>query len=316
MNVLITRKIPEAAELILKEAGFDVTVFEGDFPIPRKELLRFGKTADGIISLLTDKIDKEQIDQFRNCKVIANYAVGFNNIDVDYAKEKGITVTNTPNILTDATADLAMSLILSCARNLVEADRFVKEGKFEGWKPKLLLGIELRGKTIGIIGAGRIGSETVKRAKAFGMNVIYYSSRENKNLEKDTNAKKVSLDYLMENSEVISVHLPLTDKTHHLLNEEKLNLMKPSAIFVNTARGEIVDEKVLIEMLKKKKIFSAGFDVYENEPEINKELFQLNNVILLPHLGSATFDARNKMAELAAQNVVNVLSGKAAVTPV
>ena len=200
--------------------------------------------------------------------------------------------------------------MLACARNIIEADKFMREDKFEGWKPKLYLGIELRGKTIGIIGAGRIGIETAKRAKAFGMKIVYFNSSKKDALEKETGAKKVSLNYLMKNSDVISLHLPLTQKTFHLLDEEKLSLMKRDAILVNTARGEILDEKALIKILKRKKIFSAGFDVYENEPKINKELLKLKNVVILPHIGSATFEARNKMAELSARNVEKVLMGK------
>ncbi len=316
MNILITRKIPEAAERVLKEAGFRVYVGPKDSAMPEEEWIKRAKNADAIITLLSDKIDKNIIDQLDKCKIIANYAVGYNNIDVEYARKKNIIITNTPDILTDATADLAMSLILACARNIIEADNFMREGKFENWKPKLFLGIELRGKTIGIVGAGRIGIATAKRAKAFGMNVVYFNSSKKNDFEKETGAKKVSLNYLMKNADVISLHLPLTNKTFHLLDEEKLSLMKPDAILVNTARGEIVDEKVLIKILKERKIYSAGFDVYENEPKINKDILKLKNVVLLPHIGSATFEARSKMAELAALNIINVLTGKKALSPV
>lgn len=316
MKVLITRKIPEAAGEIFQKAGYKVSVYQKDSPIPKEELIKRGNDADAVISLLTDKIDAEVIDQLDRCRIIANYAVGFNNIDVEYAQKKNIIVTNTPDILTDATADIAMALILACARNIVEGDKFIREGKFEGWKPRLMLGKELRGKTIGIAGAGRIGTETAKRAKAFGMKIIYFNRSKKEVFEKETGAKKVTLNSLMKRSDVISLHLPLTKSTINLLDGNQLNLMKPDAILVNTSRGEIVDEKALINILKQKKIFAAGFDVYENEPKINKEFFKLKNAVLLPHLGSATFEARNKMAELAAKNVVNVLSGRKAISPV
>ncbi len=316
MKVFFTREIPEVAVEFLKKKKFDVEVYQKDKPIPRRELIKKVKNADAVISLLTDKFDQELIDKLEKCKVIANYAVGYNNIDVSYAAEKGITVTNTPDVLTDATADLAMTLVLGCARRLPEGEKLMRGNKFKGWKPKLLLGVELKDKYFGILGAGRIGTAVALRAAAFGSKIIYFSEEKNDELEMKTGAKKVSLNSLLKKADIVSVHLPLTEKTHHLLNKEKLSLLKKSAVFVNTARGEIVDEKALISMLKKNKIFAAGFDVYEGEPEINPELLKLENVILLPHLGSATEDARNKMAMLAAKNVYNVLKGKSAITPV
>ncbi|MFA3781715.1 2-hydroxyacid dehydrogenase [Melioribacteraceae bacterium 4301-Me] len=316
MKVLITRKIPEIAEHLLLKHKFEVDVYQQDQPIPRKILLEKSKNVDGIISLLTEKIDKEFIDNLTNCKVIANYAVGYNNIDVEYAKKKGIIVTNTPGILTDSTADLTLGLILACVRHIVVSDRFTRAGKFKGWKPKLFLGFELRNKIAGIIGAGRIGTEVAKRLTSFGTKVIYFDKTRNPYIEKYASAKRVSLNVLLKKSDIISIHLPLTESTYHLLNRNNLKLARPNAIIVNTARGEIVDEKALIEMLVKRKIFAAGFDVYENEPQIKHELFRLDNVVLLPHIGSATFEARSKMAELAAKNVIAVLKGKKALTPV
>jgi len=316
MKVFITREIPNIAEDLLKQNGFKVSVYKKDKPITREELIANTKNVDAVITLLTDKIDKGVVDQFRKCKVIANYAVGYNNIDVEYAKLKGIVVTNTPDVLTHATADLAMTLILSCARHVVPGDTMVRKNKFTGWKPKLLLGVELFGKTVGIIGAGRIGQETAKRVIPFGTKVVYYSTTHKPEFEKETGARMVSLDRLLKSSDIISLHLPLTDKTFHLLDKKKLSLLKKNAIVVNTARGEIIDEKELIKILKSKKIFSAGLDVYENEPKLNKELYNLDNVVILPHLGSATIEARDKMAELAANNVINVLSGENAITPV
>lgn len=316
MKVFITREIPLAAEELLKKHGMKVSLFRKDRPISEEELIKSAKNVDAVISLLTDKFDKRIIDQLKSCKIIANYAVGFNNIDVDYAKEKGIVVTNTPDILTDATADIALSLMLACARRIPEGEMLMRKGEFVGWKPKMLLGVELRGKTVGIVGAGRIGQETAKRAKAFGTKIIYYSRAAKPEFEKEVGAKKVSLNKLLKTADIISLHVPLTEKTRHLLNSENMELIKERAILINTARGEVVDEKYLINMLRANRIFSAGFDVYYNEPKVDKALLKLKNVVLLPHLGSATFEARDSMAKLAAQNVVNVLNGKKAVTPV
>jgi glyoxylate reductase len=316
MKVFITRQIPEIAVKTLIENGIDVMVFDRDRIITRKEIIKYAGDADGIISLLSDKIDSGIINSLQNCRIIANYAVGFNNIDLKAARTKGIIVTNTPDILTDATADIALSLILACARNLIAGHKMVKEGLFKGWKPQLLLGIELKGKTLGIVGAGRIGTAVAMRAAAFGMKIVYFSRNKNELLEIETGAKKVSLERLMKISDVISVHLPLNQDTFHLLDKERLNLMKNNAIFINTARGEIIDENELIRILKQKRIFSAGFDVYENEPLLNSKLYGLDNVVLLPHLGSATFEARNNMAELAAKNIIRVLKGKKPLTEV
>ncbi|MBK7106186.1 MAG: D-glycerate dehydrogenase [Ignavibacteriae bacterium] len=316
MKVIITRKISSVAKNLLQENGISVKEFSLNRNMNREELLKYAKDADGIISVLSDKFDKELIDQLPKCKIIANYAVGFNNIDINYAKQKGIVVTNTPNVLTDATAEIAVSLILACSRRIVEAENFVRNRKFKGWEPQLLQGIQLTGKKVGIIGAGRIGQATARRMKSFGCEILYYSKSRKLDFEKELNAKKVSLDKLMKESDVISIHVPLNSETKNLLSKEKLDLLKPTAILVNTARGEIVEEKYLIHLLKNKKIFSAGFDVYENEPNLNKSLFKLKNVVLLPHIGSATFETRNNMAELAAKNIINVLNGKKALTPV
>jgi glyoxylate reductase len=316
MEVYLTREIPAIAETLLKKKGIKTKVYRKDNPIPRNILLRNVQNADGLISLLSDKIDKSVINAMPKCRVIANYAVGYNNIDVDYAKSKGIIVTNTPDVLTESTAEITIALTLACSRRLSEGLEMMRDNKFKGWAPKLLLGIELSGKYFGIIGAGRIGTAAAIRAKAFGTKILYCSNHRNKFLESSTGAQKVSLPKLLILSDVISLHLPLNSKSFHLLNRNNLNLLKPTAILINTARGEIVDEKELIKILKKNKIFAAGFDVYENEPYINQDLLKLKNVVLLPHVGSGTFEARNKMAELAVQNVIAVLSGKKAITPV
>jgi glyoxylate reductase len=316
MKVFITREIPDSAEKLLKASGFEVNIYRKDNPIPVKELLNGAREADGIISLLTEKFDKTVIDNLQKCKIIANYAVGYNNIDVEYARSKGILVTNTPDVLTDATAEIALALTLTCSRRILEGEKYMRAKKFTGWKPKLLLGLELKGKFFGILGAGRIGSAAARRAKSFGMNILYFDNDHNEELENELDAKKVSLNNLLRKSDVISVHLPFTSKTHHLLDKEHLHLMKKTAIFINTARGEIVDEKELIRMLRSERIFAAGFDVYEGEPFVNPDLLKLKNVVLLPHLGSATVEARNRMALLAAGNVIAVLKGRDPLTPV
>jgi len=315
-KVFITREIPYAAIKLLKGKGYNVGVYPKDSPIPLRELYEKVKDADAIISLLSDKFNAAVIDKMEKCKIIANYAVGYNNIDVEYAKKKNIIVTNTPDVLTDSTADLTMALALACARRIIDAEKFIRAGEFKGWKPKLFLGIELRNKVFGILGSGRIGTAVAIRASAFGANIIYFSRANNSYLEETTGAKKVSLDMLLKSSDFISVHLPLTEKTFHLLSKKKLSLIKKTSILINTARGEIIDEKVLISILKQKKICCAGFDVFENEPKINPELLELGNVVALPHIGSATFEARTNMALLAAENIISVLSSKGAITPV
>ncbi len=315
MKVFITSEIPEKASELLKSKNIDVKMYRESNPIPYGLLKKEVRDADGVISLLTDQFDKVIIDSMERCRIIANYAVGYNNIDVSYANSKGITVTNTPDVLTDSTADLAMTLVLACSRRLNEGEEMMRKKMFKGWQPRLLLGIELKDKIFGIIGAGRIGTAVAKRASGFGVNILYYDGRENPEIE-SIGGKKVSLNNLLKRSDIISLHLPLTESTYHLLNRERLLLVKETAVLINTARGEIVDEKELIRMLQQKKLFAAGFDVYENEPSVNPELLKLNNVVLLPHLGSATTDARNEMAKLAAKNVISVLNGRGAITPV
>lgn len=316
MKVFITREIPEIAFDLLKKNKIEFEFYDKDQPIPRKLFLEKVKDCIALIPLLTEQIDKEIIDRMEKCKIIANYAVGYNNIDIEYAKKKNIIVTNTPDVLTESTADLAITLALACARRLNEGAELIYKRKFKGWKPKLLLGVELKGKYFGILGAGRIGTATAKRASAFGTKIIYYDTKRNSELEKSTGAKKVSLPSLIQKSDFLSVHLSLNKETYHFLNKKRLSLLKSTSIIVNTSRGEIIDEKSLIEMLKKKKIFAAGLDVFENEPKVNAELLRLKNVIVLPHLGSATVEARNGMTELAVSNVINVLKGRKPITPV
>ena len=317
MKVYITRKIQPKAIKFLREKGFTVSVYSEDKPIPKKVLLKNIKNVDALIPLLTDKIDKQVIDKMTKCKIIANYAVGYENIDVEYAKTKSIIVTNTPDVLTDSTADLAMTLALACCRRITESRKLIDDKKFTHWRPNLLLGYEIKDKIFGIIGAGRIGEATAKRAHAFGAKIIYNSISENKRMKNDFNAERVSLNKLLNISDFISIHVPSNKQTVHLLNKENLKLLKPTSILINTSRGNIIEEKALVEILKKGKIFSAGLDVFEHEPKIHPELLKMVNVILAPHIGSATIEARTAMAMLAAKNVVSVLkTGNKPITPV
>ncbi len=315
-TVLITRKIPDVARELLENKGYKVILGAKNKSLSRERLIRKGKSADAIISMLSDKFDKEVIDNLKRCKIIANYAVGYNNIDTEYAKRKGIVVTNTPDILTDATADVAMGLAIAAARNFIAGDEFVRAGKFEGWAPELLLGKDFKNKIFGIVGAGRIGRATARRAKAFGCKIVYYSGSKKPEFEAETGAKKVSLNKLLAISDFISLHVPLTDKTFHLLNEENMARIKKGAVIVNTARGEVIDEKALIKLLKNGTVFAAGLDVYENEPNVKRQFLKMKNAILLPHLGSGTFETRAEMALLAAKNVIRTLEGKELLTPV
>lgn len=315
MKIFITRNLPGGIDLMLKKKGFDVKVFKGKNPVSKKELIKHGADADAVITLLTDRIDREVIDGLKKCRIIANVAVGFNNIDVDYASEKKIIVTNTPDILTDATADLTMTLILSAARRVVEGEKMMRSLSFTGWDPNMLLGIELKDKYLGILGAGRIGKAVAQRGRAFGMKILYADNKRVPLMD-DLGGKKVSLNSLLKKGDVISIHIPLNEKTRQLLNSKNLPLLKKSCILVNTSRGEIIEERYLINILKKKLIFAAGLDVYENEPKINPELVKLPNTVLLPHIGSATLETRSRMAQLAAENAALVLKGKSPKTPV
>jgi len=263
---------------------FDVEVYDGVPPIPKEVLKEKVKDVDGLVVLLTDKIDSEILDNAPKLKIVANYAVGYDNIDVTECTRRGIVVTNTPDVLTDATAELAWALVFAVARRVVEAHKFVERRLWKGWSPTLFLGLELKGKTLGVVGAGRIGQAFALKSLGFGMKVVYYSRRQNEVLEKEVSAKRVELDELLKVSDIISLHLPLTPETYHLIGEREFNMMKPNAIFINTARGKIVDEKALIKALKEKRIYGAGLDVFEFEPQVSEELFELDNVVMLPTL--------------------------------
>ncbi len=311
-NIYVTRQIPEAGlELLRKKFGtFEMNT--EDRVLTKKELKEKVKGRDGILSLLTDPIDAEILEEVGSqCKVISNYAVGFNNIDVATASKKKIMVTNTPGVLTDATADLAIALLFSCARSIVEANKFTCEGKFKGWAPMLFLGQDITGRTLGIVGAGRIGSNVaIKMAKGFGMKILYVNRTSEPELEAETGAKQVDLETLLKESDFVSLHVNLSPETTHMIGEKELNLMKPNSILINTARGPVIDEKALVKALQEKKIFGAGLDVFEREPEIEKELMTEPRAIIVPHIASATLWTRSRMAEMAAQNLIDALEGK------
>jgi len=316
MKVFVTAIVPEIAIKILQNNGIEIIQNKSYLPIEKKNFIKKSKDCDGLLCLLSNKIDKEIIDGLPNLKVIANYAVGFNNIDVEYATQKKIWITNTPDVLTNATADLAFALLLACARRIVEADEFTRKGKFKIWQSDLMLGKELNGQTVGIIGAGRIGQAFGRRAKGFGMKILYFDKSRIPAFEEETGAKFSSLNQLLRKSDFISLHTPLTKETYHLIDKKEFDMMKDGAILVNTARGEVINEKELVKALKSGRLFSAGLDVYEFEPKITNDLLKMKNVVLLPHIGSATYETRNKMAELTAKNIVNVLKGKKPITPV
>ncbi|OYD16375.1 D-glycerate dehydrogenase [candidate division WOR-3 bacterium JGI_Cruoil_03_44_89] len=309
-RIFLSRKIPEAGMKRLGEFTGDFLVFPHDRPITENELIENIDDVEGLLCLLTDPVTRRVIEAGKRLKIIANYAVGYENIDVKSANERGILVTNTPGVLTDATAELAWALLFACARRIVEADRFTREKRFNGWSPTLLLGTELKDKILGLIGAGRIGTAFALKGRGFGMRVLYCDNHENEVLQKAIGAEMVKMEELLKRADFISSHVPLTEKTYHLMGKRELALLKPSAYLINTSRGAVIDEKALIRALKEGRIRGAGLDVYENEPKISHELLGLSNVVLLPHIGSATHVARDKMAETAVENLIAGLNGK------
>ncbi|MBN1495055.1 D-glycerate dehydrogenase [Candidatus Peregrinibacteria bacterium] len=311
-NIYVTRRIPEKGLKMLKEKFGKFEMNEEDRVLTREELLEKVKGRDAVLSLLTDTVDDEVLAAAGpQCKIFSNYAVGFNNFDLAAGTKHGIMMTNTPGVLTDTTADFAIALMFACARRTVEGDKFMREGKYKGWGPMLMLGKEITGKTLGIMGAGRIGGNiAVKMAKGFGMKVLYIDRSGKPELENEISAKKVDIETLCGESDYISINLNYTPETHHLINENLLGLMKKDAILVNTARGQIIDEKALVKHLKAVPTFQAGLDVFENEPAMEQGLTELDNVILAPHVGSATIETREKMAVIAAQNIIDALEGR------
>lgn len=316
-RVLLTRRMPPPAERMLAEAGHAVEHIDRDDPPPRDELLRRLRGVAAAITMLSDRIDAEALEAAGpQLKVVANYAVGFDNIDLTACRTRGVRVTNTPGVLTDATADLTWALILAAARRVVEGDRLVRSGQWRGWAPRQLLGLQLAGATLGILGAGRIGSAVARRAAGFRMRVLYTDREVNAALEAETGAQRVALERLLTESDVLSLHIPMAPEHHHLIGPEQLAAMKPGAILINTARGPIVDENALIAALRAGRLAAAGLDVYEHEPRLTPGLADLPNVVVLPHLGSATTATREKMSRMAAENVLAVLAGREPPNPV
>lgn len=303
-KVFVTRLIP-AKGLDLVREFCDVDLWAGALPPTRAELLQHVQGADGILSLLTERIDDEVMNAAGSqLKVISNMAVGFDNIDVNAATARKIPVGNTPGVLTDATADFAFALLMSASRHIVQGERYVRAGKWKTWEPMLLLGMELKNATLGLVGFGRIGKAMARRAQGFDMRVIYYDPSEPEP-DPELNATPVDFDSLLEQSDFISLHTPLTPATHHLINAQAFSKMKPNAVLVNTARGPVVDPNDLYEALKSKRIFAAALDVTEPEPlPADHPLLTLDNIIIAPHLGSASQAARDQMASMAAQNLI------------
>ena len=310
-SVLLTRRVPSSVIARL-EAECELDLYEGREPIPRDELIVRMAGKHALISLLTDRVDAEVLDAAPELKIVANIAVGFNNIDVDACRARGIVVTNTPDVLTNACADFTWALILGITRRLGEAERQLRRGDWTGWALDHMLGTELRGKRLGLIGIGRIGRAVAERAPAFGMDVVY-SARRAVGLP---GAQHLPLDRVLATADVISLHCPLTSETRHLIDQKALTKMKRTAYLINTARGPVVDEAALAWALTQRLIAGAALDVYEHEPQVHPDLLPLENVMLIPHIASATTETRTAMANLAVTNVLAVLHGEPAATPV
>ncbi len=310
VNVFVTRLIP-AKGLDIVQEFCNVDLWQGELPPGREELLKRVQGVDGLLSLLTDKIDGEVMDAAGpQLKVISNHAVGFDNIDIAAATARGIPVGNTPDVLTDATADFAFTLLMAAGRRLLEADRYIRAGKWKTWEPMTLLGADMNGATLGLIGFGRIGKAMARRAAGFNMRIIYYDPTE-KSVDLDSKATRVDLETLLAESDFISLHTPLTPETRHLINAETLSKMKSNAVLINTSRGPVVNQDALYEALKSHQIFAAGLDVTDPEPfPLDHPLFTLDNVIIMPHIASASRATRDKMSWLAAQNLIAGLKGE------
>ncbi|MDI2027453.1 D-glycerate dehydrogenase [Saccharopolyspora sp. TS4A08] len=316
-EVVVTRTIPEAAVAVLREVA-EVRVCDQDRPLTPDELHAAVRGADGVVAMLHDRIDAELVDAAgENLKVVANVAVGYDNVDVPAVTGRGVAVTNTPGVLTDATADLAFGLLLSVTRRLGEGERLLRSRTPWNFHLGFMLGTGLQGKTLGVVGLGDIGQAVARRARAFGMHIAYTGRRRAaQEIEAELDARYLSHDELLRTADVLSLHCPLTDDTRHLIDDAALAAMKPTAILVNTSRGPVVDEKALARALAEGQIAGAALDVFEQEPQVEPGLLELDNVAIAPHLGSATTETRTAMAELAARNVAAVLAGQPPLTPV
>ncbi len=308
-HIYITRKIPESGLEILREKGITFDMDMSKIPPTKKKLIKNlkKKPYDGVISFLTDQIDADIFNACPTAKVFANFSVGFNNIDLDEAKRRGICVSNTPGTSSMAVAELTVALMMALTTRLVEGDRFIRKGKFKGWDPELLVGTDLKGKTIGLIGSGEIGTKVIEILhNGFGVNVFYCDLIRNENLEKNYGAIKKEANEILREADIVSLHVPLLPTTRHLINKEALSMMKKTAFLINTSRGPVVDENALVEALTKGTIKGAGLDVFEFEPKLAKGLSKLQNVVLTPHIASSRSSCRNMMSEVVAKNIVSV----------
>lgn len=309
-KVYITRRIPDEAIELLEE-HFQVEINSQDRVLTREELLEKVIGMDAVLCLITDNIDSEVLEAAGvDCKIFANYGVGYNNIDTAAATERGIIITNTPGVLDDATADLAWTLLMAVSRRIVAADKFTRNGAFQSWDPMMFLGRDITGKTLGLIGAGRIGFNFAKKAKAFDMKILYTGLRHNSKIEEELGAIYVDKETLLREADFVSLHVPLVPSTTHYISEKEFSLMKKTSVIVNTSRGPVIDEKALVKALKQGEIWGAGLDVYENEPDLEPELLDMYNVTIVPHIASATMETRTKMGLIAANNIIKVLMGE------
>ena len=311
-KVFVSRKLPGNALQPLLDSDHEVTISEFDRPLKADEFLERAKGADAVLSFLTDKIDAEVIDAIGpQVKIFANYAVGFNNIKVDDATAKGVVIANTPSDeVNESVAEFAWSLMLALSRRVVEADEATRRGAYHGWEPSVFLGNNLVGKTLGIVGMGRIGSMTARRAQGWNMRVLYTKRSRDEEAERELGVEFAELDTLLAESDFISLHVPLTDETRGMINKETLGKMKKGVILINTARGPVIHEQDLVDAIRDGRVAGAGLDVFENEPNINPELIAMENVILTPHIASATWEARDKMGEQAVTAILKVLRGE------
>jgi glyoxylate reductase len=310
MRVLITGNLSHEV-IALIEKDHEVTINLRDRPMTRQEILEKVRGKEGLLSMITDRIDDELMEQAPELRMIANYGVGFDHIELASATARGIWVSNTPGVLSDATADTTIALILAVARRVVEGDRMTRSGQFQPWAPFVFLGTQVTGKTLGIVGLGQIGKAVARRARGFDMPILYHNRRRiSEAEERSLNATYADLKTLLSTADVVSLHVTLSEETHHLIGATELSLMKPTAFLINVSRGPVVDEAALTEALASKQISGAGLDVYEREPELTPGLADLDNVVLLPHVGSATVETRTQMALLAAENLLAGLAGK------
>ncbi|MHA1952024.1 MAG: 2-hydroxyacid dehydrogenase [Candidatus Thorarchaeota archaeon] len=313
-RIFATRQIPGNGLKLLEEK-FQLEVWKNETPPSKDQILKHTSGCSGIITLLSDQIDSDIIRSLPDLKVISQYAVGFDNIDIETATKQGIIVTNTPGVLTETTADLTWALILAASRRVVEADRYVRDGKWKvAWDPQMLVGKDVFGATLGIIGLGRIGSSVAQRASGFSMKILYHTRSENertRRVEDETGARRTDLDKLLSQSDIVSIHAPLSDATNKMIGKRELEMMKPDAVLINTSRGALLDEDALIAVLKSGHLSSVGLDVFSLEPTpVSNELLSLPNVVLSPHIGSASITTRSRMGEMCAENLITALDGK------